>query len=308
MNRLNGIDHNLKKLKMNLQQINQLNFEDVLLQKLGIEPKVRNRNSLFYISPLRPNEKTASFHITKFNPYDLYFDHGSGNGGKIVDFFIKFLNTTPKGVVEYFNDNSFSFQKQSIERVSDNISLDKNYVITKIKKIESLPLIQYLEFRKIPIELAQNYCKEIHYTINNRNYFAIGFPTEKGFEIRNKYIKSCLNGKGLTWILNDKNSVKLFESWSDFLSYLVLYREQEFKSDFLILNSVSLLRKRVEFLYKYEKVQSFFDTDIAGKSLSRFLSEYLGSRYTNSAGFYNDFKDVNDFLVETKISKRKTGY
>lgn len=287
---------------MNLQEINQLNFEDVL-QKLGIEPTIIRGKSMFYISPFRPNEKTASFHVTKLNPYDLYYDHGEGIGGKIVDFFIKYLQTDPKGVLDYFNESSFSFQKQ--KNLIEQISIEQEYEIIELKPIESIPLIQYLESRKIPIELAQKYCKEIHYRMNNRNYFAIAVPTENGFEIRNKYVKMCLNGKGFSWVLNDKTSLKVFESWSDFLSYLTLFPKQEFESDFLILNSISILRKRVNSLEKHQKIKAFLDNDNAGKSATKFLKDYFGYRFTDESNFYENYKDVNDFLIQSSNTKIK---
>lgn len=285
---------------MNLKQINQLSFE-VELQKLGVEPTIIKPNSLFYISPFRPGEKTASFHVTRSHPYDLYYDHGDGTGGKIVDFFIKYLQTDLKGVLDYFSENSFSFQQQ--KKSSKCIPTEKEYEIIEVKDIESIPLIQYLESRKLPLELARKYCKEIHYRMNSRNYFAIAFPTENGFEIRNKYVKMCLNGKGFSWILNDKTSVKLFESWSDFLSYLTLFPKQEFESDFLILNSVSLLRKRVDLLEKYQKIEACFDTDSAGQSATKFLLEHFGCRVKNLSNLFEPFNDVNDFLLHSEIRK-----
>lgn len=282
---------------MTLQQINQLNFEDVL-QKLGFESTTKRGKSLFYISPFRPNEKTASFHVTKTNRYDLFYDHGNGTGGKIVDFFIKYLQTTPKGVWDYFNGNSFSFQQK--QSLPESMNVEKNYEILELKEIQSVPLIQYLASRKLSLELTRKYCQEIHYTMNNRNYFAIAFPTEQGFEIRNKYVKMCLKGKGVSWVFNSKNSVKIFESWTDFLSYLTIFREQEFESDFHILNSVSLLKKQVDTLGKYQKIETFFDEDTGGKTATKFMSESLSLSVSDGSKFYHGFKDVNEFLIHSK--------
>lgn len=287
---------------MNLQEINQLEFEEVL-QKLGLQPIIKKGRSLFYISPFRPNEKTESFHVTKSNPYDLFYDHGDGTGGKIVDFFIKYLQTNPKGVLDYFNGNSFSFQQQ--KNLSEDVPIKKEYEILELKEIQSIPLIQYLESRKLPLEQTRKYCKEIHYRMNRRIYFAIAFPTESGFEIRNRYVKMCLNGKGVSWILNNKDSVKIFESWSDFISYLLLFPKQELMSDFLILNSVSLLRKRINSLEEYQKIETYLDTDSAGKSATKFLSEHFGSSVFDSSKFYHGYKDVNDFLIQHNNQKIK---
>lgn len=284
---------------MNLNQINRLNFEEVLLQKLNIEPLRKSGNSLFYISPFRPEENTASFHVTLSNPYDLFYDHGNGLGGKIADFFILYLDTNPKGVCKYFNQNFSSFHQQkniAIEKKKEN----KDYEIIDVKPIETIPLIDYLNSRKIPIDLAKKYCKEIHYSLGIRTYYAVGFPTENGFEIRNKYVKMCLDGKGLSWFKNGKNAVKIFECWSDFLSYLVLFPEDELGYDFLVLNSTSLLRKRLNEIKNYERIHCYFDHDNAGKNAYQLLKNELKNSVKDFSYRYAEYNDLNEMLVNEK--------
>ena len=111
-------------------------------------------------------------------------------------------------------------------------------LVLEVKEISSFPLIQYLETRKLPLEITNRYCKEIHYSLNDKSYYAIAFPNdEKGYEIRNKYVKMCLVKKEISLIKNNQNQLKIFESWSDFISYLFLFPTDEFLYDSLILNS-----------------------------------------------------------------------
>lgn len=291
-----------KYFKMNLHEIKSLDFVEILQSKLGIEPVKKFSKSFQYISPLR-DEKMASFSVTKKKPYDLFYDHGTGVGGSIVDFFMIYLNTDAKGVYDYFNEcNNFSFNPQkNKEIINEDPSL--NYHILSKTELNKKFLIQYLNDRRIDIEIAKKYCVQINYKMHEKNYYAIGFKTQKGFELRNKYIKICLEGKGVTWIKNEQNLLKIFESWTDFLSYLTLKKNDETNSDFLVLNSVSLLKKSIPEIKIYDSVQGFLDNDSAGKNASIFLQDELKSLYEDKSSSYGNFKDINDYLMHSTNGK-----
>ncbi len=283
---------------MNLNEINSLDFVKILDQKIGFKPKKINNKSIWFKSPFRPNESTPSFHISRIYKYDIWFDHGNGLGGKNVNFFIHYLKTDVKGVLKYFNENSSSFQQQ--KNSNDILPPKNNYSVLELKKITSFPLIQYLNGRKLPLEIVNRYCKEIHYKLNDKKYYAIAFPNdENGFEIRNKYVKMCLVIKNITLIKNNQNQLKLFESWSDFISYLFLFPTEEFKNDFLILNSIALLRKNLELINQYEKIESYLDHDDSGKSATFFLETELKNKVKDDSFFYKTFKDVNEFIINS---------
>ncbi|WP_313578040.1 toprim domain-containing protein [Chishuiella sp.] len=289
---------------MNLNDINKLDFVQLLMKQFGVNPLYKSEKSIWVISPFRPNELTPSFHISKMYKYDIWFDHGNGLGGKIVDFYLHYLKTDLKGVLKYFNENSFSFQKQNdflIERNIKETQTKNEYEILKLKEISSFPLIQYLEERKLPLEIVNRYCKEIHYKLNGKYYYAIAFPNiQNGYEIRNKYVKMCLVKKDISLIKNNQNQVKIFESWSDFISYIFLFPAQEFLSDFLILNSISLLRKKSELINNYKKIETYFDHDTAGKSATIFLENELKNKVKDDSSFYKNFKDLNEFIIHLK--------
>ncbi|WP_312351362.1 toprim domain-containing protein [Empedobacter sp.] len=208
------------------------------------------------------------------------------------------MKTDVKGVLKYFNENSSSFQQQ--KNSNDILPPKNNYSVLELKKITSFPLIQYLNGRKLPLEIVNRYCKEIHYKLNDKKYYAIAFPNdENGFEIRNKYVKMCLVIKNITLIKNNQNQLKLFESWSDFISYLFLFPTEEFKNDFLILNSIALLRKNLELINQYEKIESYLDHDDSGKSATFFLETELKNKVKDDSFFYKTFKDVNEFIINS---------
>jgi hypothetical protein len=57
--------------------------------------------------------------------------------------------------------------------------------------------------------------------------------------------------------------VSIFESWSDFLSYLTIKKETP-NENFIILNSTSMIKKVVKNIEKYSVVKAFLDNDNAG--------------------------------------------
>lgn len=86
-------------------------------------------------------------------------------------------------------------------------------------------LVGYLSKRGITFDVGMTYCREVHYEIHGKNYFAIGFPNNSdGYELRNPYFKGCMGRKDIT-ILHGKEVPKLdtscchvFEGFFDFLS------------------------------------------------------------------------------------------
>ncbi|RLZ08046.1 toprim domain-containing protein [Faecalibacter macacae] len=286
---------------MNLNDINSLDFVQLLIKQFELNPIQKSEKSIWVKSPFRTNETTPSFHISRMYKYDIWFDHGNGLGGKIVDFYLYYLETDLKGVLNYFNDNSFSFQQQK-----NNFSINKTeskteYEIIELKEITSFPLIQYLKNRKLSSEIVKRYCKEIHYKLNQKTYYAIAFPNiQNGFEIRNKYVKMCLVKKDISLIKNNQNQLRIFESWSDFLSYIILCPNEEFQSDYLILNSISLLRKNIKLINCYEKIETYLDHDDAGRSATIFLKTELNNKINDRSFFYKGYKDINEFLFQIR--------
>ncbi len=281
---------------MNCKTINeQIRMIDYLAQK-DIYPINSKQNIFWFLSPFR-NEKTASFKVDVST--NRFYDFGEGFGGTLIDLISKLEKLSIKEIIQKFNDNSFSFQKQNDFQFEKNQTKNE-YEILELKEISSFPLIQYLEERKLPLEIVKRYCKEIHYKLNDKKYYAIAFPNnQNGFEIRNKYVKMCLVKKDISLIKNNQNQLKIFESWSDFISYIFLFPTNEFESDFLILNSIALLRKNIELINKYESIQTYFDHDEAGKYATNFLETELKTKVKDDSNFYKNYKDLNEFIIKS---------
>lgn len=280
---------------MNCKFLNDnIKITDYLAQKNKYPISVK-QNIYWYLSPFR-FEKTSSFKVD--NSKNLFYDFGEGFGGTLIDLIIKLENITVKEIIYRYTNNSFSFQQQKNNFHLDKTESKTEYEILDLKEITSFPLIQYLNKRKISIEIAKRYCKEIHYKLNHKTYYAIAFPNnQNGFEIRNKYVKMCLVKKEISLIKNNQKQLKIFESWSDFISYIILFSNEEYQYDFMVLNSISLLRRNINLINKYEAVQTYLDHDNAGRSSTNFIISELKNKVKDESFFYKNYKDLNEFLL-----------
>ena len=73
-------------------------------------------------------------------------------------------------------------------------------------------LIEYFTHRGINLNIAKKYCREIHYIIGDRSFYAIGFPNNSyGYALRNPYFKGCLPPSDVSYVLSPSEQINLFE-------------------------------------------------------------------------------------------------
>ena len=278
---------------MNCTQFNKISVEEVL-QSLGHFPTKQNEKEAWFLNPFS-KENNASFKINKKLNYWYLFSEGIG--GNNIDFMKKYLSASISEVLEWADNQSFSsFQNQKNLPNQKLRNLPKNYQITEVKEIQHAALLEYLKNRKV--ESQTEFLKEIHYQMNDKNYFGIGFKNDSGgYEIRNAYSKICLGKKDISSIKNDSKSLRIFEGFFDFISFKNVenYLEKE-PSDYMILNSVSMLNKIKNNLDNYENIELYFDNDEAGnRAVNIVKNENKNSE--DCRLLYSDFKDLNDWLI-----------
>ena len=265
------------------------------LKSLGFEPKKIRRDDYWYLSPLR-DEKEASFKINR--RLNRWYDHGLGKGGNLVDFGIEFYKCS---IPEFLNNLSgnLSLQQPIFYASETTIQQEPKIKIIEVTKLTSYPLLRYLEQRTIPVAIAQQFCKEVHYSLNDSTYYGIGFKNDSdGYEIRNKYSKICLGKKDISTIKNSSENVKIFEGFFDFLSFKNVenFLEKE-PSDYIILNSVSMISNIKNSLRNYENIELYFDNDEAGNRALEMLKNEL-ENIEDCRVLYSDFKDLNEYLTQ----------
>ena len=278
------------------------NFDLVdYLFSLGYQPvKIRN-NDHWYLSPLR-SENDPSFKVNRTK--NVWYDHGLGKGGNIIDFGVLYYNCTPIDLIE-------KLAIDGIAKVTKNELAIKEEKESKIKVTESFPLrsislLKYLQQRKIPIDLAREFCSELHYVIGDKKYYGIGFKNDLGgYEIRNPYYKSSSSPKGISTINNKAETVAVFEGFIDFLSFMSLAKiDAKNQSDYLILNSVSFFQKARSYMENHRQIRLFLDRDQTGLSYTK-MAISLSKKYSDASLFYKNHKDLNDWLVNTPNGNKK---
>ena len=287
---------------MNCKQFNTIPLEEVL-QILGHLPTKQTEKEAWFLNPFA-NENHASFKLDKRN--NIWFLHSEGIGGNNTDFMMKYLKASVKEVLEWAEKQNFSsFHQQKDYHKKEELPTN-NYTIIELKDIQHPALLEYLKFRKVENQTA--FLKEIHYQMNDKNYFGIGFKNDSdGYEIRNKYAKICLGKKDITTIKNDSGNVKIFEGFIDFLSFKNVenFLEKE-PSNYIILNSVSMISTLKNSLENYKKIKLYFDNDEAGNRAVEMLKNKL-EKVEDGRILYKDFKDLNEWAMSSTKLEEKLG-
>ncbi|AZA46913.1 DNA primase [Chryseobacterium carnipullorum] len=277
---------------MNCKQFNSIKLEEVL-QILGHLPTKQTEKEAWFLNPFA-KENHASFKINKNLNY--WYLHSEGIGGNNVNFMKKYLNASVKEVLEWAENQNFSSFQQQKTSNSKLENLSKNHKIIEIKNVQHPALLEYLKERNV--ENQTQFLQEIHYRMNDKNYFGIGFKNDSGgYEIRNKYSKICLGKKDVSTIKSNLNSVRIFEGFFDFLSFKNVenFLEKE-PSNYIILNSVSMIHNIKNSLKDYENIELYFDNDEAGNRAVEMI-ENENKNVEDCRILYSDFKDLNDWLI-----------
>ncbi len=258
------------------------------LAKNGINPDYNQGVNYWYKSPLR-DENNPSFKVNSYK--NLWFDFGIGDGGDIIKLTSLLFKVDSSNALKILSMNNYSSHQKGI------YDADSKVLITNVKEISNIQLINYLESRKLNLKLAKEYCKEVSFKLNDKNFYAIGFQNDsKGYELRCKYFKGSSSPKDVTLIKNNSEKLLLFEGFIDFLSWFSCKQFLTGNYDYLILNTLSFLNKGKALIREYNEVLLFLDNDEAGKKATAELIGSSLSKCINMSTSYSEFKDLNDSL------------
>lgn len=265
-----------------------------LLKSLGHKPAIEKEKESWYISPFR-SEKEPSFRVN--NSMQLWYDYGLGQGGDIIKLGCVLFSCDVAGLLDKLEGMNFSFSQPKLKKM--NTTLEKTKILS-VQQISDPLLIRYIKERAIDIFIADRYCKEVHYKVNETQFRSIGFPNRSGgWELRSKSFKGATS-KDISLIHRDSSTVCVFEGFFDLLSYIQLKSDESKKYDLLSLNSLALIDKSLEVLVNYKEIKLFLDNDDAGEAATdRILGLKLSLTIDNSKD-YSAHKDLNEHLVETK--------
>ena len=258
------------------------------LAKNGINPDYNQGVNYWYKSPLR-DENNPSFKVNSYK--NLWFDFGIGDGGDIIKLTSLLFKVDSSNALKILSVNHYSSHQKGI------YDADSKVLITSVKEISNIQLINYLESRKLNLKLAKEYCKEVSFILNDKNFYAIGFQNDsKGYELRCKYFKGSSSPKDVTLITSNADKLLLFEGFIDFLSWFSSKQFFTGNHDYLILNTLSFLNKSKALIKEYNEVLLFLDNDEAGNKATAELIGAGFSKCIDMSKGYSEFKDLNDSL------------
>ncbi|MBN9386298.1 MAG: toprim domain-containing protein [Chitinophagaceae bacterium] len=289
--------------KMSCAQAKELDLVDYLAS-LGHEPaKVRNQD-YWYLSPFR-EEKTPSFKVSR--SLKVWYDHGTGQGGDLVDFGILYYRCTIPEVLEklsqYKPGTSLSFQQSSPPKSffagEKKDSPDSKIVVLDTRTLMDHDLVAYLEKRGIPLDLAQMSCREVDFRLYGKQQTAIGFPNRSGgYELRGEYFKGSSAPKDISFIDNGTAEVVVFEGFFNYLSFQTINKDKQAPlTNCLVLNSLSFLEKSRPLMEKHDQIFLALDRDAAGMSHTLKALEWDRDKYIDRSDYYKGRKDLNEWLT-----------
>ena len=292
-----------------IQDIKLIPICDYLAQR-GIVPKQENTRYGFYLSPLR-EEQDASFKVDYAQ--NLWYDFGEGRGGSIIDLVMEIEGCNFQQAVDRLRNDNISTStlvtSQTLHALPNRLQVLGDY------PLRHPALVNYLDSRAIDISIAKKFCREVHYSVGEHNYFAIGFRNDYGgWELRSERFKGCSTPKHITTIDNGSDKALAFEGFMDLLSYLTIKRNDSPTCNIAVLNSVANVQKAVPFLARHHSIYTFLDNDDAGrKALSEIERLCPQSKVIDQSDFYRRHKDLNDYLRSQQprkrvVAKQKRGF
>lgn len=198
---------------------------------------------------------------------NVWYDHAAGKGGDIIAAVQEFENKTFFESVESFSGSVP--KREFVPRQKPEIA--PMIVVEKVSEISHHGLIQYIRGRGIDFQDIAPFGKEVHWRNKGKRYFAVGFPNQSGgWVLRSSIFKGNILGGGISiQVLGTVKSIKVFEGWFDFLSYLKLSGATDFKG--IILNSTANLSLSLilDILSENEIVDLYLDNDATGEAYTR---------------------------------------
>ncbi len=277
------------------------------LNSLGHQPKKVRGQDYWYFSPFR-EEKTPSFKVNRTR--NIWFDFGEGKGGDIIDFGVNFFRCSINELLEKLSSNllsqSFSFQPLIV--AGQKKVPGSKIVILEERPLTSWFLVQYLQKRCIPPEVARQYCLEMDFKLYGKKYTAIGFRNDKGgFELRNEYFKGSSSPKAITFFNRGSKAVAVFEGFFDFLSFQTIHAgDSSLNTNCLVLNSLSFFHQVKDMIDKHQTVNLYLDNDKKGIECTQQAIGWGKEKCKDLSKYFRKGKDLNDWLIESQFRASPT--
>jgi hypothetical protein len=306
--------------KLMSAEAKQIDLVDYLAALCHQPQKMRNQD-YWYLSPFR-EEKTPSFKVNRSK--NVWYDHGIGKGGNLIDFGIIYFNCSVsdllKHLLEYQNTAiSFFHQRLSATNLAASFSspadekketsTEGKIIVLSEKPLAEISLIKYLESRRISLDTANKFCKEIDFLLYGKTRTVIGFQNNAGgYELRSADFKGSSSPKEVTFLDQNKEQLNVFEGFFNFLTYQEINKNNSgHLTNFLILNSLSFFQKEKERMEQHQHIHLYLDRDSAGVKFTQQALQW-SKRFIDQSHVYKKYKDLNEFFIKHQEQRHKQRY
>jgi DNA primase len=278
---------------MTSSQANSISIKE-FLDGMNVPKKGKSYYGM-YFSPFRA-ESVPSLKVDYHK--NLWFDFGSGEGGTMIDLVMKLYQCTfPEAMRKLESGNTPTI----VLPEKPNLQTNKT-ILRDVHPLDNLALIAYLEQRGINTDMARCQCVEVHYSVSNKKYYAVGFKNDAdGYELRNRYFKGSVSPKDITTFSLATDNCMIFEGFMDYLSYLTMKQQFQPQMNTVVLNSTAHLERAMAFLKRHQLVHAYLDNDTSGKEVLSEISKKHGYVDDMSVIYY-PYKDLNEYLVKQLIN------
>lgn len=303
--------------KFNCEQAKRLDLVEYLAF-LGHQPQKIRNGDYWYLSPLR-DEKTASFKVNRSR--GIWYDHGIGKGGDLIDFGKLYHSCSVSELLERLSGYQarpvLSFHPPT---VPSNLSgaksrfagekketTDGKIVVLDTRPLAAIELLNYLNKRCIPLEIASRFCNEVDFLLYGKKHTVIGFQNNaEGYELRSENFKGSSSPKDVSYIDNRTDDVAVFEGFFSFLSFCTVNKNLTAPlSNCLVLNSLSFFEKSRSLMEQYNQVHLILDRDTAGINCTKQAFQWNADKYIDRSDFYQHHKDLNQWLIHHRQSQEQ---
>ncbi|WP_313492362.1 toprim domain-containing protein [Sphingobacterium multivorum] len=295
--------------RKNVEELSIVDF----LGRLGYFPVKKSGREFFYHSMLRETGKNTPS-LTVWDEGGKWMDHGGPNhtgihGGGIVQLAMAYWpNQSYFEILQKIQYTFDHFEKVEIpvfessnvaDRETNNIlefshsqQLGRNYVLSR-----------YLQERGVD-SIANGLLWEVYYSNKlysdpTKLFYAIGWKNEKdNWEISSpKGFKASIGNKDISIIPGKVDHLVVFEGFFDFLSWLTLTKKENLPT-VMVLNSISLVKRAIERMREFNKMDLYLDNDEVGKQCTSTIK--TSYPYANDrANVYSGYKDYNEMLIDS---------
>lgn len=300
---------------MNIATIKNTILISDFLSREGFNPVRQSGGQLSYKAPYRVDSDPS---LVVDDKKGVWYDHGEGTGGRIIDLAMKLYNTKDvQFAVTRINQlySSVPVDKIPIRGVLEPRERRKPHEIIRVKPLgNNFAISAYLESRGILDEAIKSrrvvevYYDHINDAGDRKRYFGAGWKNDAGgYDVRSKYGKICIDHKDILFMNGRSGHTNVFEGMINFLSAL---KEKKVTMDDtnIVLNSLSLSNKAIRQIQStpQNEVNLFLDNGHGGDKFTKLFYDHFPD-LKDRRNLYAQFGDYNEKIMDD-FEKKTIGY